>query len=230
MTSFRAVTDDVYVLRYPVLDVNCTLIVGERRALLVDTLSGPSQAGLLARRVREVTDLPVIGVNTHVHFDHVFGNATVATQLGITDFWAHATVIDELSRRPCEARADAYQVCARLAPDIADEVRGVEILVPNQTVDTEVELDLGDRVVRLWHPGRAHSDGDLVIITDDVLLAGDLVEEGAPPNTNGSDLAGWTRALDMMLPKVTGPVIPGHGAVVDAAFVRRQRDEIAAMS
>ena len=29
---------------------------------------------------------------------------------------------------------------------------------------------------------------------------------------------------------VTGPVVPGHGAVVDAAFVRGQRDEIAVLA
>jgi len=229
MISFGAVADDVYVLRHPVLDVNSTLILGRRRALLVDTLSCPSQAELLARRVREVTDLPIVAANTHIHFDHTFGNATVAVRLGATDFWAHSTVIDELSRRPAEARASAYQVCLRLAPEIADEVRDVEVLVPNQTVKTEVDIDLGDRVVRLWHPGTAHTDGDLVVIADDVVLAGDLVEEGAPPDTEGADLAGWTRALDTLLPHVTGPVIPGHGAVVDAAFVRRQRDELAAM-
>jgi hypothetical protein len=36
--------------------------------------------------------------------------------------------------------------------------------------------------------------------------------------------------LDGMLSRVNGPVVPGHGAVVDAAFVRAQREEIASLA
>lgn len=229
MDSFVRISDAVYVLRYPVLDVNCTLIVGRDRALLVDTLSCPSQAVLLADAVRRVTDLPIVVANSHFHFDHTFGNATIARRLGVTDFWAHSTVIDELACRAAEVRAGAYQVCLQLAPDIAEEVRDVEILVPNRTVDVSVDLDLGGLVANLWHPGVAHSAGDLVITVGDVLLAGDLIEEGAPPNTDGSDLDNWPLVIDALIPRMTGPVIPGHGAVVDAEFARRQRNEIAAM-
>jgi hypothetical protein len=39
------VADRVFVLRYPVLDVNSTLVVGDGAALLVDTLSSARQAG-----------------------------------------------------------------------------------------------------------------------------------------------------------------------------------------
>jgi len=69
---------DVYVLRYPVLDVNVSLIVGGEVAVVVDTLSTVDQATELATAVRAVTPLPLAIVNTHHHFDHCFGNATLA--------------------------------------------------------------------------------------------------------------------------------------------------------
>lgn len=212
------------------LDVNCTLVLGTERALLVDTLSTTDQATELAAAVRSVTTLPVTVVNTHDHFDHTFGNAVIADVLGVDDFWAHPTVIATLLDRPDELRAGARRACARLAPSIADAVGHVELRAPNRPVEATVELDLGGRQVTVWHPGPAHSDGDLVVIAGDVLIAGDLIEEGAPPNTVGSDLANWPLVIDALLPHMAGPVIPGHGAVVDVAFARRQRDEIAAMA
>ncbi len=49
----------------------CYLITGEKRALLIDTLNGKEN---LMDVVREITNLPVIVVNTHGHCDHIYGN------------------------------------------------------------------------------------------------------------------------------------------------------------
>lgn len=51
---------------------NCaTLVIGREKALLFDTMTG---LGDLLGAVRELTDLPLIVVNSHGHFDHVGGN------------------------------------------------------------------------------------------------------------------------------------------------------------
>ena len=47
------------------------LLEGEKKALLIDTLSG---AGNLRAFVRELTDLPITVINTHGHMDHAGGN------------------------------------------------------------------------------------------------------------------------------------------------------------
>ncbi|WP_110182514.1 MBL fold metallo-hydrolase [Nocardioides solisilvae] len=92
-------------------------------------------------------------------------------------------------------------------------------------------LDLGDRAVELFHPGRAHTSGDLVVrVPDaDVLVAGDLVEEATPP-WYGEDSwpMEWPVALDLVLGLVSPGtvVVPGHGAPVDRDFVERQRADV----
>ena len=48
-----------------------TLVVGQRRALLVDTGTGVCD---LASEVKELTSLPLTVVNTHGHCDHIGGN------------------------------------------------------------------------------------------------------------------------------------------------------------
>ncbi len=62
------------------------------------------------------------------------------------------------------------------------------------------------------------------------MFTGDLVEESADPVIDAdSDLAAWPATLGRLL-AVGGPdaiYVPGHGKVVDAAFVARQRDWLA---
>ena len=63
----------------------------------------------------------------------------------------------------------------------------------------------------------------------DFLLAGDLVEESAPP-AFGEDCFAleWPWSLDIVLGLSTSNtvVVPGHGALVDRAFVEQQRNDI----
>lgn len=52
-------------------DVYCYLLVGDEKALLIDTAYGFTD---LKRAIRKITDKPVMVVNTHGHFDHILGN------------------------------------------------------------------------------------------------------------------------------------------------------------
>ena len=47
------------------------LVVGEEKACVIDTMNGYND---LHRAVRELTDKPLVVVNTHGHPDHIFGN------------------------------------------------------------------------------------------------------------------------------------------------------------
>lgn len=53
------------------VDNCCTLVIGEKKALLFDTMCG---LGDLRGLVESLTSLPVIVVNSHGHFDHMGGN------------------------------------------------------------------------------------------------------------------------------------------------------------
>jgi glyoxylase-like metal-dependent hydrolase (beta-lactamase superfamily II) len=85
--------------------------------------------------------------------------------------------------------------------------------------------------VAIDHPGRGHTDHDLMVVVADghrtIVFCGDLVEEsGDPVIDDYSNLAAWPATLDRLL-DAGGPdaaFVPGHGAVVDAGFVERQRE------
>jgi len=230
--GFVEVARDVHVLRYPVLDVNVTLVVGAERALVVDTLSTDAQAVSLVEAVRRITALPLCVVNTHHHFDHWFGNGVVADP--DTDVWAHEEAAARLARRLEEQRAEWVAEWAPLAADLAAGMATATLRPPNRTVHMESIVDLGGRAVSLRHFGRGHTDGDLVVLVPDaeVVLAGDLVEEGGPPMFGDGYPLEWPETLAALL-RLTTPatrVVPGHGALVDPDFVRAQHDQLTALA
>ncbi len=214
--AFTDVADRVWVARYPQWDVNVTLVGGDRGLLVVDTHGSATAAREVVDDVRRLGAGEVTGiVNTHWHFDHTFGNGTFRSAYGELPVVAHETAAAELAAWGGEVPRDA----------------DTEIVAPDRTFSSALVLDLGDRMVELVHPGRGHTGGDLVVrVPDaDVLLAGDLVEESAPPSF-GSDSwpMEWPLTLDVVLGLTTSRsvVVPGHGAPVDRDFVEEQRNTI----
>lgn len=217
--EWREVGRQIFVRRHQPFDVNVGLVVGSQRCLVIDTLSTPAQAAELIRAVRAITSLPWTVVNTHAHFDHCFGNATFRP----ADIWAHERCIDYLRG---EGGAIQRESARQLAPELAAELATVHIDPADRAVVREHSLDLGDRQVGLKHPGRGHTDHDLVVIADDVLFAGDLVEQGAPPSFEDSFPLEWPGTAAALLPLAAGPVVPGHGDVVDRAYIESQAEEL----
>jgi glyoxylase-like metal-dependent hydrolase (beta-lactamase superfamily II) len=230
--GFVEVADRVHVLRYPSVDVNVTLVVGDGSALVVDTLSTPAQARemeSLARRI--IGTAPWTIVNTHHHFDHCFGNATLARSSD-PPIWAHMAAIAAMGV-PDRARiaAEGY---APVDPDLARELVDVELLLPTNVVRDSSTLDVGGREVSLLFLGRGHTAGDLVVhvLDADALVAGDLVEESGPPAFDDAFPFEWPATLDAIL-RLCGAdtvVVPGHGRPVGPGFVLGQREEQAALA
>lgn len=230
---FVEVADRVHVYREPLLRVNVTLVVGDGAALLVDTLSTAGQAAELAAAARAVTPHPWTLVNTHHHFDHCFGNATLAADPP-RPVYAHALAAEALRERPDQLRREAYEEIRGEQPALADELLDTVLLAPTHTVHTETTLDVGGREVLLRHPGRGHTAADLLVHVPDagVLVAGDLVEQSGPPAFEESYPLQWPDAVAELLRLTTSStvVVPGHGEPVDVEFVRAQHAQLAELA
>jgi glyoxylase-like metal-dependent hydrolase (beta-lactamase superfamily II) len=164
-----------------------------------------------------VSALPVTVVNTHFHFDHCFGNAA----LDPPEIWGHPECSRELRERGEHWRLEwEREYCVDLS--------GVTIRPPDHLVGREARLDLGSREVVLSHHGRGHTAGDIVARTGQVLVAGDLVEQGGPPNFEDSFPLDWPDTLAELI-RLADPetlIVPGHGEPVDIKFLRAQHDEL----
>lgn len=138
-------------------------------------------------------------------------------------------VVDYLTSAHDQIRADALGCGA----DAAEIDRAIAALRPPQRGRYDAVIDLGDRDVRVTHPGRGHTTSDLIVVVpglderdQHVVFTGDLVEESADPAIDAdSDVAAWPATLDRV--RAIGGhdalYVPGHGKTVDAAFIGRQR-------
>lgn len=230
---FTEIADRVWVARHAWFDVNVTLVGGSGGLVLVDTHASALAAAQVVDDVRRLGVGPVTAVvNTHEHFDHTFGNATVVAAWDPVAVHAHeyaaAHTVPAGERIKRELAQDASE-------PRRDEVLATEVLAADQTFSSVRMLDLGDRQLELVHPGRGHTAGDLVVrVPDaDVMLAGDLVEEstvrqGVPGFGDDCWPLEWPLSLDIVLGLTTSAsvVVPGHGAPVDRDFVEEQRNAI----
>ncbi|MFF3938006.1 MBL fold metallo-hydrolase [Streptomyces phaeofaciens] len=215
--------------RLPGWDCTAGLVLGAGSALLVDAGSSLAEGSRLRAPAEELTGGRVTHLAlTHPHFDHVFGAAAFA---GAEIFGAVG--MDTVPAE--ELRADAV----RNGLDEATAAEAADVLVrPRHLVCGEWTLDLGGgRQVLLANVGPAHTAHDLVVLvpgasgSPEVVFCGDLVEESGEPQAGPDAVPShWPAALDRLL-DLGGEdalYVPGHGAVVDAAFVRAQRDALAA--
>ncbi len=233
---FHEVGDRCYVGRYPEWDVSVGVVLGSAGVLVVDTRASARQGAALRDDVRRVTSQSAIRwvVNTHQHFDHTFGNvafegATVhAHENAAAGLAASAARVKALITEDPGLDPTQPAITAEVLGDVLD----TPLRAPDETFSSVATIDLGDRYVELFHPGRGHTDGDAVIrVPDvDVIFAGDLVEESAPPAFGDDSYPlEWAASLDLVVGVLTetSVVVPGHGAVVGKGYVEEQRGDIA---
>jgi glyoxylase-like metal-dependent hydrolase (beta-lactamase superfamily II) len=214
--------DRVFVRRYRFYDQGIVAVLGGDAALVVDTRTTLAQAREILDDLRDLGS-PRVGivVNTHGHYDHVFGNAVLRPAV----IWGH-----ERCRTMIELTGEAQrEKVARDMPALASELAEVVLDPPERVFADAATLDLDGREIRLAYLGRGHTDNDIVVsIPDaDVLCAGDLLENGAPPWFGDGYPLDWPATSERLL-ALTGErtvVSPGHGAHAGRRFVEASLEQ-----
>ena len=184
---------------------NAGFVVGSDAVAVIDTLGSEVMGRELREAIRGVTDKPIkYVINTHMHPDHVFGNA--AFKADNPTFVGHYKLARGLA-----TRADRYlAVNKTMLGENAFE--GIEVILPTLAVENTLSLDLGGRTLELEAQPTAHTDNDL-IVTDsatNTLFLGDLLFSVHVPTLDGS-IIGWLALLDALKERRAERVVPGHG-------------------
>ncbi|GAA2226445.1 MBL fold metallo-hydrolase [Streptomyces indiaensis] len=216
--------------RLPVWDCTAGLVVGEDAALVIDPGSSLAEGAKVREQARALAGHRVTHLAlTHPHFDHVFGAAAL-TDVEVFGAVGVDAVLTRVRDRE-EMRADAVR--NGLAAETAEEA-AQRLAAPGHLVSGEWTLDLGGgRQVLLANVGPGHTAHDLAVLVPgdpEVVFCGDLVEESGEPQAGRDAVPSqWPAALDRLLGLggEDAVYVPGHGALVDAAFVRAQRDALA---
>lgn len=215
--------DGVHRCRLPFLDVTIGLVCGRTGTLLIDTGTTLAEATAIKADITEITSRPVSHILlTHNHFDHILGTSAFAGAAVYCAPEVAATIANRTDH--LQAHAERY------GADPVEVASAIAVLQPPGHLVLDAELDLGGTTATIAHPGRGHTCHDLIVVIADrvpaVVFCGDLVEEsGDPAIGEQSDLAAWPTTLGRVL-EAGGPdatYVPGHGAVVDAAFIEQQQ-------
>jgi quinoprotein relay system zinc metallohydrolase 2 len=184
---------------------NASFVVGSESVAVIDTLGSAVAGRELRGAVRTVTNKPIrYVINTHMHPDHVFGNA--AFKEDNPTFVGHHKLARGLASRANRYLAINKEMLGEQA------FQGIEIILPTLAVDGHQTLDLGGRSLVLETQRTAHTDNDLTIsdTATDTLFLGDLLFSVHVPTLDGS-ITGWLALLDDLSRKGAARVVPGHG-------------------
>ncbi|MGB7961694.1 MAG: MBL fold metallo-hydrolase [Propionicimonas sp.] len=218
-SGFEPLADGVYRGVAEPAAVNIGLVVGADSALVIDTGCSPEQGAEIREAAERVAGVPVGSVVvTHWHWDHFFGLGAFAD----TATYGHESLLSRLGD-----------------PDLVALTRNQGFLAsalvePNRPFSLARVVDLGGRRIELVHFGRGHTEGDVVAILPEtnVIFAGDLLEQSAPPNF-GPDcfLKEWPSAIDGILGLIDEDtvIVPGHGDPVERMFAFDQRARISGL-
>ena len=198
---------------------NVGFVVGKKCVAVIDTGGSVRTGRLLRAAVSAHTPLPICYViNTHVHVDHVLGNAAFKDD--------HPSFVGSTALRAAMAGSAQFFV-RQYADDLDAPPSADQVIGPDRLVDGDLRLDLGHRtlLLRSWRP--AHTDCDLTVydVRTRTLWTGDLLFRGRLPALDGS-AKGWLSVLDILQNLPAKIAVPGHGAIsrnIRAALVPQRR-------
>ena len=203
------IKDDLFVIHNDFVPGNTTALITNEGVVLVDDKFEIDHANIVAA-VKKLTDKPIkYVINTHHHADHSGGNAKLQ-QLSVQ------VVASEQARE--------------------NMVDGKLSGLPSIVFEHHAHIYLGGKNVEIYHFGRAHTNGDVVVYfpAERTLAAGDMFTFGdATPElidyAGGGSAKEWTSTLDSALQLDFDTVVPGHGLVTTKAEMRKARNSTLAL-
>jgi glyoxylase-like metal-dependent hydrolase (beta-lactamase superfamily II) len=180
------------------MGANSYFITGKTGVVVIDAKMTEEHGRAVVEEIKKITALPVTRmIITHSDLDHVNG---------LSGFPRGMAVTSSKNTRSEMALEFEKSGLAALIP-----------YLPNDTFDSEKELDLDGEKIKLFHVGSAHTGGDTIIFLPDqrIVFAGDLVTIGRPPLIHvrkGGSSSGLVKNLEFILKLDCDTILSGHSA------------------
>ncbi|MBY5542932.1 MBL fold metallo-hydrolase [Rhizobium leguminosarum] len=230
LCSYPELDDRIVIVRAGD-EVDAVFVRTERFNVLIDTLGTPELCTAALGLLGEQTNTrPLIVINSHMDWDHFWGNAAIAGRASII---AHAAALDRL-------RDPSAQEVLRDKASQEPRFRNVDLIGPDITFSGSMTLNGGDLTLELIHtPGHTPDHIAVWIPELRICLAVDAVEYPIPEvwGKNAGDLRLIRSSLERIRDLNARLVIPAHGrthfpSAVDEnlAYFRALADRVGSLS
>lgn len=186
---------------------NAGFVITDAGVVVFDALGTPSLAAKLVRKIKEITDQPIVKVIvSHYHADHIYG-LQVFKELG-AEIIAPEGVYEYIDSAAASSRLEERQ--SSLEPWVNENTL---VVIPDRIIDESESFTLGKIKFTINVIGNAHSDGDMTLYVenDRVLFTGDLIFEGRVPFLGSNNTKHWLETLEKMEAQKPHAIVPGHG-------------------
>lgn len=215
---------------------NAGLIHDGDQALLVDTLFDEALTADMLASMRDATGLAAADiatvVNTHANGDHTHGNGLlpdaeiIASEASAREMEGFPPAM--LAQLKAAGAAGQLGVAGRYFAEIFApfDFAAVSGRAPTRTFEGRLDLNVGDKRVRLIDVGPAHTAGDVMVHVpaDRTVFTGDILFIDGTPIMWDGPVGNWIAACDAILEMDVEHIVPGHGPLTDRAGVRAVRD------
>jgi glyoxylase-like metal-dependent hydrolase (beta-lactamase superfamily II) len=202
--------------------VNAGIIIGKEGIVVVDTMISAKEAKRFIRDIRTLSRKPIkYVVNTHYHFDHVFGNSEF-TKLGATIIaQENAKKAMGNSAKETLKNAGAYGLTPK-------DMQGTTVAYPVLTYGDRMTIDIGGEKIELIHARHSHTDGDTLVYLPGkkTLFAGDILFTGYHPFLADGNIEEWAKELEEIKAMDVEKIVPGHGPLSGKRDLEDMKDYI----
>ena len=184
-------TENVYIFRYQ--NHQSMFVVTPAGVIATDPISygRPQAAKTYVEEIQKITKAPIkYLIYSHHHYDHIAGG------------------------KPFKD-AGAVVIAHKRAKERLAVLKGLDVVIPDETVDNKRTIALGGTTLELHFTGRNHSNSSLVMLLpkEKIIFAVDFNSLGAVPSrlaVNDSYPIEWEASLKKTLALNWERQIPGH--------------------
>jgi len=186
---------------------NAGFVITGEGVVIFDALGTPSLAKNLVKLIKTVTDQPITQIFlSHYHADHIYGlqvfkaeGAKIYAPDGALDYLESDIALERLEERQFS-----------LSPWVNEQT---QLIYPDEIIKTSATFQVGTKTLTISYQGKAHSDGDLVMLVepDLVLFSGDIIFRSRIPFIGNGDTGHWLETLEKLETTGLKALVPGHG-------------------
>ena len=186
---------------------NSGFVVGEKGVLVVDAHINAAMARQIQDAVRKVTDKPILYlINTNYHGDHTFGNYAFPPTTQIVAHRKTAAAMQEFEHEK--------KLMLSTVNGDSTVLADVKLRLPNIEFEESLRLDLGGRMVELYHFGHGNTPGDTVVyepVTKTAWTGNLVLGRGSIPWAIDGNTPAYLNTIARMAASLDiETVVPGH--------------------